>query len=78
MSPQMGVGYLFERVYTMPALVELTVTPDGHLHTGKRLWKQTLSIAYASATQQAFTAMWHAIRSICSLLRSLGAFSISI
>ena len=33
MSPQMGaiLGYLFERVYTTPALAELTVTPDGHL-----------------------------------------------
>ncbi|QVL48254.1 MAG: hypothetical protein KFB96_21945 [Thiocapsa sp.] len=33
MSLQMGaiVGYLFERVYTTPALAELTVTPDGHL-----------------------------------------------
>ncbi|QVL48821.1 MAG: hypothetical protein KFB96_25325 [Thiocapsa sp.] len=33
MPPQMVaiVGYLFERVYTTPALAELTVTPDGHL-----------------------------------------------
>jgi hypothetical protein len=33
MTPQMGAipGYLLENTYTTPSLVELTVTPDGHL-----------------------------------------------
>jgi hypothetical protein len=33
MTPQMGaiLGYVLERPYTTPELVELTVTPDGHL-----------------------------------------------
>jgi hypothetical protein len=33
MTPQMGavLGYVLERTYTTPKLVELTVTPDGHL-----------------------------------------------
>ncbi|WP_245731955.1 hypothetical protein [Thiocapsa roseopersicina] len=33
MTPQMGaiLGYILEHTYTTPALVELTVTPDGHL-----------------------------------------------
>lgn len=38
MSPQMGaiLGYLFERVYTTPALAELTVTPDGPSSVGPK------------------------------------------
>ena len=33
MTPQMGaiLGYLLEHTYTTPALLELTVTPDGHV-----------------------------------------------